>query len=237
MGHFVQLAHLVQVTLEARRRYVAYKVPVVHLVQFGQNCSVGDTDSKYRVAAIFPLPVWPLAALEARFRRIFDYARRHIARTAAATCQGARRSGAASVQRVRSRRVWRTLQHNITSLFPAFWPHALCWWVFKSRLLGNGSSDFGENFPDRRSWPALARDAISKKSDEGILGYGPPKFGVPQKNLPLPVSMDPNFGHHRQGTKEPTKFPGLILQSGVGFGPQSPKTPKTGRTLTGFPLD
>ena len=56
MGHFVHLAylvqfgfsasidlaHLVQVTLEARRRYgwsVAYKVPVVHLVQFGQNCS------------------------------------------------------------------------------------------------------------------------------------------------------------------------------------------------------
>ena len=52
MGHFVQLAYLVhlgflanvdlallvQVTLEARRRYgwsVAYKVPVVHLVQFG----------------------------------------------------------------------------------------------------------------------------------------------------------------------------------------------------------
>ena len=60
-------------TLEARRRYVAYKVPVVHLVQFGQNCSVGVTDSKYRVAAIFPLPVWPLEPLEACFWQLLAY--------------------------------------------------------------------------------------------------------------------------------------------------------------------
>ena len=77
MGHFVHLAylvqfgfsvdidlaHLVQVTPEARRRYswsVEYKVSVVHLVQFGPNCSVGISDSKYPVAAIFALPVWPL---------------------------------------------------------------------------------------------------------------------------------------------------------------------------------
>ena len=73
MGHFVQLAHLVQVTLEVRRRYVAYKVPVVHLVQFGQNCSVGVNDSKYRVTAIFPLPVWPLEPLEAFFWHLLAY--------------------------------------------------------------------------------------------------------------------------------------------------------------------
>ena len=87
MGHFVQLvylvqfgfsvdidlAHLVQVTAEACRLYswsVEYKVHVVHLVQFDQNCSVGISDSKYRVAAIFALPVWPLEPLKAGFRHI-----------------------------------------------------------------------------------------------------------------------------------------------------------------------
>ena len=87
MGHFVHLAylvqfgssahidlaHLVQLTPEARRRYswsVVHKVPVVHLVHFGQNCSVGISDSKYPVAAIFALPVWPLEPLKAGFPHI-----------------------------------------------------------------------------------------------------------------------------------------------------------------------
>jgi len=72
----MDLAHLVQVTLEVGRRYsetVVQKVPVVHLVQFGPNCSVGGADSKYRVAAIFPLPVWPIELPEACLWHLLAY--------------------------------------------------------------------------------------------------------------------------------------------------------------------
>ena len=52
----IDLAHLVQVRLEVRKRYsepVVQKVPVVHLVQFGQNCSEFIDRSYDSVSGVF----------------------------------------------------------------------------------------------------------------------------------------------------------------------------------------
>jgi len=67
-------------------------------------------------------------------------------------------------------------------------------------------------------------------------GYGPPKLGVTPKNLPLPVSLGPNFHHHQQCTLVPTETGRLIPGSWVYFGLHISKTAKTVGRLAQFLL-